>query len=290
MGSSPFRYSNSRKFTSYVLPTPDETKGPVSGKLDIGVSQARREASNPWHSSPLRPNKYEKPRANEKLSGPIILDTQSVLKESNNSKASRLPPSLSEGLSYRQFDHNFPSDAKKVKRQAFSGPITGKTWPNNPNFTASGPIASSGYPSFSGSLLRAPLPQPSSTPKLSSGFSTAFVSSPKISELHELPRPPTHLAARIQSNRSTHSGPLLARRHEMTSTARVSMSSAAATLPRPPQVLPRSYSIPAGSPMEVEVHVPLESSRNSNIREDASLPSLTPASLTNIQPASPSHR
>lgn len=281
MGPSP-----SRKFTSYVLPTPDETRTPRSGKLFSEAPQTRVADFNLRHSSPIDQNKYERLGANDKLSGPIILDTQSVLKESNTTtKSSVLPPPLSEGLSLNQIDPNIASYAKKAKRQAFSGPITGKPWPNNPNLTASGPIVSSAFPPpFSGSLLRTPMPRPTS--KLSSHISTAFVSSPKISELHELPRPPAHIAAGRLSNRSAHSGPIISRSNELSATCVSTSSIAASRLPIPPQGLSRSYSIPAGGLMESALRVPLEGSQNVKMKEDISSPPPTSISLPNIQPAS----
>lgn len=272
--------SASRKFTSYVLPTPDEAKSPVSGKLLNEVSQTRQTVFNLRHSSPLDQSKYEKLGANEKLSGPIILDMQSVLKESNNTtKATPLPPPLTEGLSLKQLDQNVASHAKKAKRQAFSGPLTGNPWPHNRNFTASGPIVSSAFPPpFSGSLLRTPLPHPASTPKLSSRVSPTFVSSPKISELHELPRPPAHLAARRPSNRGAHSGPLISQSHELSTACVSTTSTAASALTMTPQSLPRSYSIPAGGSIEIALHVPSEGSQDLKMAEDISSP---------VQPASP---
>lgn len=271
------RPSTSRKFISYVLPTPDEAKSPASRKFDNEASQTREPTVNLWHSSPLEKNKYAKIGANEKLSGPIILDTHSVLKESNNNrKPSPLPPPSSEGLLFKQDDLNIASYAKKVKRQAFSGPLTDKPWTaSSPNLSASGPIASSRYPPpFSGSLLRTPFPRPASTPKLSSRATTTFVSSPKISELHELPRPPSHLAPKRTADRITHSGPIMSKSYEL-SNARLVTTSAASALPMPPLTLPRSYSIPAGGPMEMALRVPLEGSQNSEIK-DVSSPPLTP--------------
>ncbi|KAL3820319.1 hypothetical protein ACJIZ3_006224 [Penstemon smallii] len=256
LDSTQMRPSPSCKFTSYVLPTPDETKSPVR-KSDNEAPQTRQAAGNLWHSSPLDLNKYEKLQANEKFSGPIILDT----------KSTQLPPPLSQGLSFKQYDTSVASHAKKVKRQAFSGPLTGK------------PI-----PSTILSLLWTPLPRPTSAPKLSARLSPTYVSSPKISELHELPRPPPHLASRRPSNRSNHSGPLMSKSNEMTD-ARVSASTVASTLPTPPQVLPRSFSIPAGVPIEVSLRVPLEGS--SKTADDNSSPPLTPISLQNIRPTSP---
>ncbi|KAH6809855.1 hypothetical protein C2S51_027638 [Perilla frutescens var. frutescens] len=281
------RPSASRKFTSYVLPTPDETKTPSSGKLFSEAPQTRLADSNLRHSSPIDQTKYERLRANDKLSGPVILDTQSVLKESNSAaKASVLPPPLSEGFSINQLDPNIASYAKKAKRQAFSGPLTGKPWPNNPNLTASGPIVSSAFcPPFSGSLLRTPMPRPTTTPKLSSHLSTTFVSSPKISELHELPRPPAHIAARRPSNRFAHSGPLISKSNELSAASVSTSSIAASRLPTPPQGLSRSYSIPTGGPMEATLHVPLDGSQNLRMKEDISSPSPASISLSNIKPA-----
>ncbi|KAL8519966.1 hypothetical protein ACS0TY_010776 [Phlomoides rotata] len=272
--------SPSRKFTSYVLPTPDETKSPSSGKSFTEVPQTRQADFNLRHSSPVDPNKYEKLRANV-LSGPIILDTQSVLKESNNTpKPSLFPPKLSEAISLNQPDPNVASYAKKAKRQAFSGPLTGKSWPNNTNLSASGPIGSSSLPPpFSGSLLRTTFPRPTSTVKMSSHASPNFVSSPKISELHELPRPPVPLAARRTANRYGHSGPLLSKSHELSTTCVSTASIEASKLPIPPLGLSRSYSIPAGGPMESALHVPLEGCQNLKMAEDNSSPPLMPISL-----------
>ncbi|KAL3834000.1 hypothetical protein ACJIZ3_008736 [Penstemon smallii] len=261
--------SPSRKFNSYVLPTPDEAKSSV-WKSDNEAPQTRQAAGNLWHSSPLDLNKYEKLQANDKFSGPIILDTKSLLEESNNTKPTQLPPPLSQCLSLKQYDPSVASHDKKVKRQAFSGPLTVEPWPNNPGFSASGPIVSSGYPPpFSGSLLRTPLARPTSAPLLSARLSPTYVSSPKISELHEHPRPPPHLASRIPSNRSTHSVPLMSNSNEMTA-ARVSAS----TLLNSSWRSNRSI-----------IRVPLEGS--SKMADDTSSPPLTPISLRNIQPTSP---
>ncbi|XP_042057293.1 uncharacterized protein At2g33490-like [Salvia splendens] len=281
MGPSP-----SRKFISYALPTPDETKTPRSGNLFSEAPQTRLADSNLRHSSPLYQNKYERFGANDKLSGPIILDTQSVLKESNTTmKASALPPPLSEGRSFTQLDPNLASNAKKAKRQAFSGPIFGKPWPSKPKLTASGPIVSSAFPPFSGSLLRTPMPRPTSNPKPSSHLPSTFVSSPKISELHELPRPPAHMADTRYPNRFAHSGPLISKRNEL-SASRVSTSSIAASkLPTPPQGLSRSYSIPVGGSLESALRSPIEGSQL-KMKEDISSPPPASVSLPNTQPAS----
>ncbi|KAL2484417.1 Uncharacterized protein Adt_29173 [Abeliophyllum distichum] len=280
---SQMRPSPSHKFTSYVLPLPVETKDPGSRKSDAEAPQTRQASVNLWHSSPLVYSKYEKLVGNEKLSGPMILDSQSVLKESNiNTRGSQLPPPLSDGRSSKLFDPSFASDTKKVKRQAFSGPLTGQPWPN---FSSSGPIMSSGYPAFSGSLLHTPLPRPTSTSKLSSCISPTFVSSPKISELHELPRPPAHLASKRPSNRIAHSGPLVSKGNEL-SVSNISMMSIEKSTPPMPQTISRSYSIPSGGQIEVALRVPLEASQTPKMADDISSTPLTP----NIRPPSPTSR
>ncbi|CAH9080291.1 unnamed protein product [Cuscuta europaea] len=220
--------SPSYKIYSYVLPTPLETNKVRFSNLEA-PSQPRRTSLESrdtlWHSSPLDQNKFEKARRSEKFSasGPFV-------------------SSLS------------ASDAKKAKRQAFSGPLTGKPWPNNPRVSTSGPIGPKGYPpQFSGPLLR-PLPHPS-TPKLGLQASPPRLSSPKISELHELPRPPpsSSTSTRPLPHEVAHSGPL---------PSRVSPS-VASTLPMPPLDLPRSYSIPSTSQIGTSI-VP-KSSKDYNL-------------------------
>nr|GMD57837.1 uncharacterized protein At2g33490-like isoform X1 [Ipomoea batatas] len=275
MGSSP-----SYKIHSYVLPTPVEKESRVSFKPDTEAPQPRRislskSTENLWHSSPLDRNKYEKLGATDKVSEHTIFNSQSVLKESNNnSKSSRL---VSEGHSLPRLDPFSASDAKKLKRQAYSGPLTEKTWPNNPSFSTSGPMLSTGYPQrFSGSLLR---PQSSSTPKFASlSSSPPFMSSsPKISELHELPRPPSNLSSSPTppSNLVAHSGPLASKGPGLSPTNRT-----ASTLPVPPTAFPRSYSIPTRGETETALRA------SKPVIDASSSPSVS-LPLSNIQQPTP---
>lgn len=263
--------SPSQKFSSYVLPTPKETKASAFANADDPVPQNRLSSlktarPNMWHSSPLQRNKYEKIVGN--FSGPITVKTQSVLRESNdNTRSSRLRNPVTEGLSPPRQDPRGSSDYKKIKRQAFSGPLTGKPWPYKPSLSASGPITLGGYSHpFSGPLLHNPMPQPASAPKLSSRASSSFVSSPKISELHELPRPPSHLAR--PPHRVVHSGPLVSGKNKTI------LPTALSALPVPSKSISRSYSIPARSQMEVTTHasVPLETPDSMKIAEEISTP------------------
>ncbi|KAM3324217.1 hypothetical protein P3S67_005368 [Capsicum chacoense] len=272
--------SLSNKFQPYVLPTPTEAKIPDSVKssnIDPQTKQTKTTSVvQMWHSSPLDQFKHEKLVAGDKLSGPVILTAQSLPTESeNNANTGWLPPPLSEGLSSAQHDL---SSVKKVKRQAFSGPLTAKPWPKKPVVSSGSPIASTGFPlHFSLPFLHTSPPEPSSTPKLTSR--TSLMSSPKISELHELPRPPAKLSSIRPLRQVTHSGPLISKVQELSATNKAAVSSSASTLPTPP-ALPRSYSIPSRGQMETTLHV-------SKPLEDMVSPPLTPLALAKNHHTSP---
>ncbi|KAG9150653.1 hypothetical protein Leryth_008116 [Lithospermum erythrorhizon] len=271
------RSSSSKKHATYALPTPPGAKSPVSVKLNPGVSQKRHpglSSLNSYYSSPLDKNKYEKPVTNDVLSGPLPSDTKAVLRDSNQNIQSRpLPPPLLNGFSPPQVEPIFSSNPKKVKIYAFSGPLTGKQWQHKPTVTASGPIYSAGHPILSGPLLPTPRDRPLPNAKLPSHTSNSFLSSPKISELHELPRPPPHLPFKRPSPHFDYSEPLRPKLTELSTGNKVEDSSPVSTLPLPPP-LNRSYSIPTRGPltepMAREIPAPL-----------------TPIPESRMQPATP---
>ncbi|XP_077228542.1 uncharacterized protein At2g33490-like isoform X2 [Tasmannia lanceolata] len=292
--------SSARKFYTYVLPTPVDHKNstptgssnPVIGAAHASMSGRSR---NLWHSSPLEPRKHAKDSKYNQLSDPTNnLKAQSVLKESNIISTSiKFPPALAEGFSLAQFDPRTTSDNKKIKRHAFSGPLTSKTWSGKPIISSSGPISSVEHPQLVSSMPGGvPIPQPSTSPKVSPNASPPLMSSPKISELHELPRPP---ASQVRPTRPSsligHSAPLVSRSQELSATIkRPSMAShAASPLPTPPGTVPRSFSIPSSSQRAITLNVPklLEAPQNPNITEEVASPPLTPISFTNIQTAPP---
>ncbi|XP_057486272.1 uncharacterized protein At2g33490-like [Actinidia eriantha] len=280
---------SSRKFHSYVLPTPGETKSPVSTGPDTQVTRTRYTSL----SGPLEQIKYAKTPANQKFSEPIVPSQQSVLRESNNNTKSTSipPPPLAEELPSQNQDQH-ATYAKKIKRHAFSGPLTGKSLSNRPISSVSGPIPSTG-PSilFSGPLWRSGMPRPSSSSKLSPNTSPTFTSSPKISELHELPRPPANLPSSKLSarplNQIGYSGQLLPKSQE-NPVANKLASRAASPLPTPPLTLPRSFSIPSRDQRVTISHVstPLGEPQTSNMVEAIASPPLTPIFLPSSQPAS----
>ncbi|KAM0984455.1 hypothetical protein EV1_011948 [Malus domestica] len=277
--------SFSRKFHSYVLPTPID-KSPVSTRSGMAVPTVQTTLSertqNLWHSSPLKPGNER--TGEKKIAGTNFIDVQSVLKESNNNIAPhRLPPPLTGQVLFSGQDPLVASDFKKIKRQAFSGPLTSKPW-------ASKPVPSDHHPMFSGPILRNPGSQPLSTsPKVSPNASPTFMSSPKISELHELPRPPVASKASRPAGLVGHSAPLVPRLQMQSATNKPVVSPKAAPLPKPPPVLARSYSIPTRDHTAMEFHVtePQEASPIPEVPDNS--PPLTPITLPNTaKPPSPS--
>ncbi|KAG6736959.1 hypothetical protein POTOM_060093 [Populus tomentosa] len=280
--------SSTRKLNTYVLPTPADPKSsnstgsgsPVSGTLQTSLS---RRTPSLWHSSPLDQKKNEKLLGVEMSNKPTTKNSKSVLKESNNNTTStRLPPPLADGHLFSRLEPFAAFDSKKTRRYAFSGPITSKPLSTKP--------VSAEHPQlFSGPLMRNPATQllsspkvsPIISPKVSPSASPTFVSPPKISELHELPRPP--LSSTSKSPRAEglggHSAPLLPKGRMHPGTRKTPASNVASQLPTPSQVVPRSFSIPSRS------HG-IMVAQSSGIVEDVASPPLTPISLCNNYPLS----
>ncbi|KEH23478.1 hydroxyproline-rich glycoprotein family protein [Medicago truncatula] len=256
--------SSAAKPNAYVLPLPvniKETK--TAPRLSASAS-----SHDLWHSSPLDEKKNGKDFADGKLSEPAI-PRVSILKESNSDTSSaQLPRPSTEGQSLPQVDIFNASDHKKIKRHAFSGPLTNKPLSVKP---------------VSGGFSRLPMPQPSS-PKASPGASPPLVSSPRISELHELPRPPGNQTSKAtKSSRVGHSAPLGLRNPEHPTTNKFPpvVSSSASPLPTPPITVSRSFSIPSSSQRAVVINVANKYLHTHQIPEkveEAASPPLTPLS------------
>ena len=179
------RQSSVRRLNTYVLPTP-------------------LQKANMWHSSPnLECKKYER---NDKFSGPLV---------SNTLKKTKPTPLPSPQI---QIDTHSTFSDKNIKRHCFSGPLAATAHSNNSFYSVSGPIGTTRHPlKFSGPLFGTSLSRPASTTKLSS--------SPKISELHELPRPPPNIKKPSQAG---FSAPLLSSKD-----VKVTNKSPPSTLPVP---------------------------------------------------------
>ncbi|CAI9277245.1 unnamed protein product [Lactuca saligna] len=206
-----------RKFYSYVLPPPTvDTRNPISKPSTSSTS-----SSSISHSIPFQP---------------IPVETDS----NSGYSATQLPaPAPSTG---RFSDSQTKAESNIVKRQSYSGPLPPSKQFSFKIASTSGPITSE-------------LPQPPSRIPVSQPSRSASpppISSPKISELHELPRPPSNLpfsksVAISGINLSRHSAPLYSKNQEISPPNKRAMltSISASPLPLPPQVVPRSFSIPS---------------------------------------------
>ncbi|KAK8627285.1 hypothetical protein V6N13_134899 [Hibiscus sabdariffa] len=279
---------STRKFSSYVLPTPVATKGSVGlGNLapQYFNTSFNEDSNNLWHSSPLELEKYERILGDEKNSGSTVINTPVVSRASNNpASTTQLPPPLADKVLFSQVRPTAASDSKKIKRQAFSGPLTSKPWPSKP--------VSLEHPQlFSGPILRTPMSQVHAvSPKASPNTSPTFVSTPKISELHVLPRPPATSASKSSrlSGLAGYSGPLMPRGQVLPATNKSTVTKTASPLPQPPDVVTRSFSIPSFSHrvMSLPVSKPLETAISSGMSQDLASPPLAPISSSQIHPSS----
>ncbi|OMO85461.1 hypothetical protein CCACVL1_10161 [Corchorus capsularis] len=282
--------STARKSSAYVLPTPNDSKSAVSSKTNSSVSYTRPNnvAGRPhnfWHSSPLEQKKHEKDSSDGNLSEFTVLKSESVLRDTDSIIGStQLPPPLSEGPIPSQLDAS--SEAKKIKRKAVSGPLTSKLLSTKP-ISTTGPITSAELPHLSSAVIsHLPIPQPLSPPKVSPSASPPLVSSPRINELHELPRPPGSSAAKPGKSSALvgHSAPLVSRNQEASTSNVPSLaSSGASPLPAPPLIVPRSFSIPSRGQRAMAIHVSRLLEGPADKDGEVASPPLTPISLVNMK-------
>ncbi|XP_062219154.1 uncharacterized protein At2g33490-like isoform X2 [Phragmites australis] len=247
---------------SYKLPTPVDDKNPrLIGSHRSHHSQQfeskPRVAGNLWHSSPL--TKDFKPNGHVKM------------------------PSSTEGLS--TFSQSI-SDYKKMKRESWSGPIPSKPGSSKPS-SLNDHRSPMTQPHAMPVKLHGHSRQPSSvSPKVPPKILPHPTISPKISELHELPRPPANVESLKPSGLVGYSGPLVSKRQTQTLTGPAWVSpttQTASPLPRPPATLTRSYSIPSNSQRIPIITVNrLLEARHSREGSDLSSPPLTPLSLADL--------
>lgn len=256
------RQTSTRKLETYVLPTPGDPKTTsISPKKVTPLPSVSNPNSHKlWHSSPLGVKKH----------------TETIDKKTSPTPLP--PPRGAESLLFSQFDPFIISSSKKIKRQAFSGPLVNKRQ-SNPQ------ISTERLNLYSGPLLRNPL---SSPPKLSRASFPPPTSSPKINELHELPRPPLSVPKRPLQFVG-YSGPLVSKGGRDPS-GRNNESTTPSPLPRPPppEGLPRSSSIPAsGCSMLIPQHEKtLKDSRNPeklDEEDEVMSPPLRPMSFSNVR-------
>ncbi|XP_019185396.1 PREDICTED: uncharacterized protein At2g33490-like isoform X2 [Ipomoea nil] len=284
--------ASAQKFHTYVLPTPTDAKSltaRISGSfLHSSVTNLTASTNTLWHSSPLDTDDYGKFNSNLSIRG-VSSKAQSIFKDSNSNNLSMpLPPPSIEGTSLPQCETQNAFDVKKTKRHSFSGPLASKPSSSKPLLSASGPIGSAEkMQPESGSIYGGPMVQPPSTIDVSHSASPPLISSPKISELHELPRPPGSLASKPGTTALIgHSVPLVDRNQEVSPSNRspLQVSNSGSALPPPPLTVPRSFSIPSSNQRAMALHVSklLESPQMKDNAEIVSSPPLSPLSLSNL--------
>ncbi|KAK4367340.1 hypothetical protein RND71_011132 [Anisodus tanguticus] len=284
--------TSSRKFHTYVLPTPADAKS-LSTRTSVSLLHSSTTntssggSNNPWHSSPLNMDKFSK-FADDNLSTDNLAKGQYTAQEiKDHNLSTPLPPPLAEGTSLPQNDIQNGIDARKIGRLAFSGPLASKPSSSKPLLSASGPIGLAERPLLEPGLASGiPITQPPSTLDVSYSASPPLVSSPKISELHELPRPPGLLASKPSSSTAFgHSAPLINRYQETSPTNQspVLVSNTGSPLPLPPLTIPRSFSIPSNNQRAMALHVAqlLESPQRKGNGDVMCSPPLTPISISN---------
>ncbi|KAL6497621.1 hypothetical protein OROHE_027250 [Orobanche hederae] len=247
------------KFCTHVLPTPYDAKGSITSSIPPSSTTLPGGTSkNLWHSSPLDIDKQKK-FADDRL--PI-----------SKKHLLPLPRPLTECIptAVQQLDTHSGSDNQKIKRQAFSGPLISKPSSNKPLLPTS---------DISGLQNR-----PSSL-NVSHNVPPPLVSSPKISELHELPKPPDSFGSKY-TRYLEHSAPLVNRDREVSpSNKNHLVSSRGSPLPLPQLTVSRSFSIPSSSQRARAFHSGklMESSQILKKVEEGPSPPLTPISLSNMK-------
>ncbi|KAM0892210.1 hypothetical protein ACQ4PT_025900 [Festuca glaucescens] len=244
------RRSATRKLNTYVLPTPNDVQASPQIVAGNPMSGSPVGSKGAFHSSPLNPSIKVGDLRDNKLPSPARLsNAQSVLKESNINNAeirTMLPASDLALPGYHEL--KISSDNKKAKRGSFSGPI-----PLRSRSTENIDV-------MAAALRHSSAHQPTVHVRVSPSSSPPPLSSPRIKELHELPRPPTS-ASRNTAFPSLvahsaplvpNSAPLAPRGHSgqdhFNFRVRQTPPSApqtASPLPTPPGPIARSFSIPS---------------------------------------------
>lgn len=215
-----------RKFHSYVLPPPVVDTRNTNSRTSTSVSQ----------STPFQNLQHDNSTSTSKI--------QSTIKDGNTVNSSiQLPTSSTGRFSFSKWDNYSSTDSKVAKRQSYSGPLApSKQYSFKIASNNSGPITSTELPQ---PPSRVPFSQPNLSSNVPRSASPPPLSSPKISELHELPRPPSSsnlsfskpVAISSGSGLVGHSAtPLLLKNQEISPPNKRAMltSTCASPLPLPP--------------------------------------------------------
>ncbi|ONM22812.1 hydroxyproline-rich glycoprotein family protein [Zea mays] len=234
------RRSATRKLNTYVLPTPNDV-GATSQRASGNPTSEPLESKGAFHSSPLHSSADIRDLGDSNLPSPTRLsNVQSVLKDSNTNKTETRKVLPVGDLALPSYHDLKTSDNKKVKRGSFSGPI------------ASRPRSTENIDVISAAPRHSSAHQPVHM-RVSPGNSPPPISSPKIKELHELPRPPVNTSKNIAfPSLVAHSAPLAPNPASLTPKVqdhfrtKQTLQRTASPLPTPPPgSIARSFSIPS---------------------------------------------
>ncbi|XP_071706204.1 uncharacterized protein At2g33490-like [Rutidosis leptorrhynchoides] len=206
--------------------------------------------------SPISKTPTSLPQTNPftKLQNPLSTDHEKHITDSTNDNNNN-SSSNNNNNNNSNNNNNNNNNNNTIKRQAYSGPLLQTK-------AYSGKIAST-----------------TEIPHTRRSVSPPPLLSPRISELHELPRPPPKPAVASGGGSGGHSGPLLRKNSELLPTNRGTSGS---ILPPPPLVVSRSYSVHSSNPSAMfPKRVP-----SSQITGEVISPPLTPILLSNMKSTS----
>ncbi|KAJ8771916.1 hypothetical protein K2173_027093 [Erythroxylum novogranatense] len=286
------------KSNTYALPTPIDVRITPSSRPSNSFSLTRLtdlsgSSHSFWHSSPSEQKKHEKDSGDSRLAGLVVFKTTAAERESNSSCGStQIPTPLREGVLVSQLDARNTSDSNKTKQHSFPGPRIDKAYTTKPALSASGPIPSNEhFKHVSGIFSCSPVSQPTAPSEASPSTSPPFASSPRTSELQELPRPPRDLATKTTKSKASisQSAPLI-RNPEPFRTNKIpsSTTNLASRLPPPPLLVSQSFSVRSSSQRTMTTHASklLESPKALSKAEEVESPPLTPIFLAKMKLAS----
>lgn len=277
-----------RNLPTYALPIPVGAKsGNITGLINSAIGTrpvvGSGAVSSSWHTSN---------DLNLRESGEISRSGH-LLRFSHISRAQPLPEEPHSTNSVHpplRFDTPVASDSKRIKRHAYSGPLTGKTWSSRPILQGSGPLVSRQVePSFkSGPMARSSISHPFGSSKISPSVSPPNLSPPHTNKFYELPKPPNDSTKPPRlSNIIAHSAPLVAKKNQehliVQKPGQATSKPASPLPPPPPGLVTRSFSIPSSCQKGQSLHLPKisEVSEGIQITEEAPSPPLTPIPFPN---------
>lgn len=295
-----------RNLPTYALPIPVGAKsGNITGLSNSAIGTrpvvGSGAVSSSWHTSPSE--QFKSPIAglevastkndlNIRESGEISRSGH-LVRFSDISRAQPLPEEPHSTNSVHpplRFDTPVASDSKRIKRHAYSGPLTGKTWSSRPILQGSGPLVSRQVePSFkSGPMARSSISHPFGSSKISPSVSPPNLSPPHTNKFYELPKPPNDSTKPPRlSNIIAHSAPLVAKKNQehliVQKPGQATSKPASPLPPPPPGLVTRSFSIPSSCQKGQSLHLPKisEVSEGIQITEEAPSPPLTPIPFPN---------